>query len=320
MDRLSNNKKRNQTYQLFLQSCKKGDCTTNDIVQLGYRLMRKANLHPHFFQNNSLLATAQHLAFFALSEPINKKLSIEEAIKVINLFERRIAERIPVEYITHEAEYLDHKFYVNHHVLVPRSLMNNRFSDFLNETSWENYRVLDLCTGSGCIGISLALLNPNISVDLVDIDLKALDVANRNIHRHNLQARVNCIQSDLFENINNKYDLIISNPPYVSTAHYNATPLEFKNEPKIALECGRDGLTIIHKILAQAKNHLNSNGSIIMEVGYPAAKLLKKKYRHISFEWFTYKKPFQNKSKISQWIDNLLAMEGVFRCDAKSLS
>lgn len=160
--------------------------------------------------------------------------------------------------------------------MVPRSIMNTRFNDFLNAIHWENYKILDLCTGSGCIGITLALLNPKINVDLADISPEALKVAQINIDRYNLNNRVKCIHSDCFANINNKYDLIITNPPYVTTKEYNKIPVEFKNEPKIALESGRSGLNVIDKILTQAKDYLNPNGTLIAEVGFTAAKRLKK--------------------------------------------
>ncbi|MBV8803278.1 MAG: HemK family protein methyltransferase, partial [Gammaproteobacteria bacterium] len=169
--------------------------------------MRKAKLHPHFFGNNSLLETAQYLTFYSLQLPfeynnkvyLNLKITAQKAEKIIILFEKRISERIPVEYLTHEAYYLGNTFFVNENVLIPRSIMNTRFKDFLAGISWENHHVLDLCTGSGCIGISLALLHPFIKVDLVDISPKALEVASINIQKYSLQDRVRCIQSDLFE-------------------------------------------------------------------------------------------------------------------------
>lgn len=312
---LSKNKKRNNTYLSFLKSFCVTKVQVKDIVRMGHRLMRKAKLHPHFFGNNSLVETAQYLAFYALQLPheynnadyLNLKITTQEAEKMIILFERRIAERIPVEYLTHEAYYLGNTFFVNGNVLVPRSIMNTRFKDFLADISWENNHVLDLCAGSGCIGISLALLNPNIKVDLVDISPKALEVASINIQKYSLQDRVQCIQSDLFANIKNKYDLIITNPPYVSTSEYQKSQKEFKNEPQLALESGWDGLDIIHRILAHAKNYLNSEGKIIAEVGFTSAKRLKRRYRQNSFKWLKYRKP---NGKIA-----MLSMDGIFICE-----
>jgi ribosomal protein L3 glutamine methyltransferase len=291
---LSLNAKRNKIYGQFLEACRHGKMTVRDIIDLGHKLMRKQKLHHHFFGDFSLLANSKALTQYALAGDTsgdNAKLTVQQAEKIFALFERRIAEKIPVEYITHEAEYAGHKFYVNHHVLVPRSLMNTRFQDFLNQVPWENHRILDMCTGSGCIGITLALLHPQIHVDLADISPEALDVARINIEKHALSDRVTCVQSNLFENIRGKYDLIITNPPYVSVDEYNASPDEFKNEPKIALESGPDGLDAIKTILAQAKQYLNPNGLLIAEVGIPAAKRLKRQYRRMRFQWFNYRTP-----------------------------
>lgn len=296
---LSNHIIRNKIYQLFLAACHENKKNISDVIRLGERLMWWSGVHPHFFGNNALRYTAEFLTFYALQLPIESnsrafskiKLSYINAKNIIQLFERRIADRIPVEYLTNEARYLDYRFYVNEHVLIPRSLMNTRFRDFLNETTWHNYRVLDLCTGSGCIGISLALLHPDITVDLADISSDALAVAAKNIAKHGLSNRVHCIQSNVFANIKDQYDLIISNPPYVSKAEYNRCPKEFKREPKLALESGRDGLDLIRQILKNAKDYLNPDGKLIVEVGMPAVKRIKKHYRHIPFKWYKYRTP-----------------------------
>ncbi len=317
---LSNQPKRQAAYQRFVYDSQMQNLTVREFAKRAEKLMRKSKLHHHFFGDFSLYQTSLHLCLFALSLPyeynnlviLNKILKPEEVLQIIPLIERRIAERIPVEYITHEAKYLDHQFYVNEHVLVPRSIMNTRFKDFLNMCAWQNYRVLDLCTGSGCIGISLALLNPNVTVDLVDISPEALEVANINIKKHILENRVTAIHSNLFENLNNhKYDLIITNPPYVSAKDYQKTPTEFKNEPKIALESGKDGLDIVHQIFAQAKHYLNPEGLLIAEVGYASAKLIKKQYKKIPLIWFSYRRPNGKES----W----LGMDGTFLCKAKDL-
>lgn len=313
--------RREKHYQAMLTLCEQQTVTLNDIVCFGDKLMRRAHLHPHFFGQNSLRDTALALAYFALQLPapgdkpdpqyLSKKINPTEAQKIFTLFEQRIAKRLPVAYITHETWYWGHQFHVNEHVLVPRSIMNTRFADFLNFMQWENKQVLDLCTGSGCIGITLALMDESLQVDLVDISEKALEVAQINVNRYALQSRVHCIQSNLFEQVHKKYDLIITNPPYVSIAEYNASPEEFKNEPKIALESGKDGLTLIHQILEQAKNYLTPNGKLIAEVGFTAAKRLKKKYPSIPFTWFKYRRPNGKES----W----LGMHGIFLCQAKDL-
>lgn len=308
--------KRQLAYQALMQRSLIGKLSLAYLAQSGAKLMQKAKLHAHFFGDGSLYQTSLHLAFFGLSLPydyqdLEKILLPEQTLKILYIFERRIAKRIPVEYITHQATYLSHDFYINQHVLVPRSIMSTRFQDFLTLCTWQNYRVLDLCTGSGCIGISLALLHPNLIIDLVDISAEALAVANINIQKHGLTHRVKTIQSNLFQNVASKYDLIITNPPYVSTKDYQNTPLEFKNEPTIALEAGKDGLKLIHPILSQAKPYLNPEGLLIAEVGYASAKLIKKHYKNIPLTWFKYRRPNGKES----W----LGMDGTFLCQAKDL-
>jgi ribosomal protein L3 glutamine methyltransferase len=321
---LSINSYRQKKYSSLIASLRHDTVTLENVIDLGYKLMRKARLNHHFF-GNSLWKTARYLAFYALQLPheyenasyMQKSLSEKDIRQVIQLFEKRITERMPVAYITNEAWYLDRKFYVNENVLVPRSVMSYRFRDFLNVVKWTDHQVLDLCTGSGCIGISLAMMNSAISVDLVDVSEKALNVAAININKYSLSSRVKCLQSDLFSNVSNQYDLIISNPPYVSKSEYKASAAEFKNEPRIALESGKDGLDIVNRILQHAKNHLNPEGILIMEVGYAASKRIKKKYRHIPFKWFTYKKP--NASRFDQWFDKLFGLDCVLMCDRRAL-
>lgn len=318
---LSKNKKRNKKYLSLLN---RDVVTVKEIMVLGYTLMRKAKLHHHFF-GNSLLKTTQYLTFFALGlnheydnqAYLNLRLSEKQIKSIIHVFEKRIQDRIPVEYITQEAWYLDRSFYINENVLVPRSVMNTRFADFLHNIKWTNFKVLDLCTGSGCIGISLALMHPEIQVDLVDVSEKALEVAQANINRYKLNQRVKCIQSDLFKNVFQHYDLIISNPPYVSTSEYRRSALEFKNEPKIALESGKDGLDIVRRILSEAKAYLNPEAKLIMEVGYAASERIKKKYRKIPFIWFTYKKP--NATWFDKWFDKWFGLDCVLMCKRKEL-
>jgi len=324
---LSHNLTRNEKYLSLLNNMDHKDVTVGEIAELGHQFMRKEKLHHHFFGGHSLFKNALHLALFSLKLPfeydnetlLKKPINKNESLEIIKLFERRISERVPVEYLTEEALYLGKPFYVNKHVLVPRSLMNTRFRDFLNGIHWENNRVLDLCTGSGCIGITLALMNPKIKVDLADISLEALEVSKKNIQRYFLHDRVNCIQSDLFENIKEKYDLIITNPPYVTEKEYRACPDEFKNEPKIALTAGEQGLDIINKIIERARNHLNPNGTLIAEVGYTVAKRLKKKYRKVPFQWLNYRKSLQRESVLDTLIRWSGYLDSVFLCKAEGL-
>lgn len=292
----------------FPKIFQKDPLTVGDMIKWGAKWMRRQKCHHHFFGDYSWLATARALSDYALNytKQDHELLTLNERQAVLALFEKRIIERLPVEYITHQAEYCGHLFYVNDKVLVPRSIMSGHFKEFLEAIPWENYRVLDLCTGSGCIGITLALLNPKIQVDLSDISSGALEVAQKNIEKHKLSNRLRCIQSDGFENIQDKYDLVITNPPYVSMNEYNKSPAEFKNEPKIALESGQDGLDMVNVILRQAPDYLNNRGVLIAEVGPTAAKRIKKKYPKIPFKWFKYKK-------------SIFLTPGVFLCTKQDL-
>ena len=323
----SQHKIRNQQYVFFLEAFNKKDVTVEDIAQFGKKMMQKEKCHHHFFRGHSLYMNALYLTFFSLSLPyeyknliyLKRKITQPQGAAILALFERRIVERVPVEYITQETYYLGRKFYVNEHVLVPRSLMNTQFDDFLNRVHWQNYRVLDLCAGSGCVGITLALMNPTIKVDLVDISKEALKVAQINIDEYALADRVKIIQSDLFENVQDKYDFIISNPPYVPTREYDAQPLEVKNEPKIALEAGVDGLNIVNNIIMRSRSYLNPNGLLICEVGYTGAAILKKKYRKYPFKWFKCKSHVGKEPFIDTFIRWSGYLDSIFLCSAQGL-
>jgi ribosomal protein L3 glutamine methyltransferase len=213
------------------------------------------------------------------------KASVSDIVRFITLLEKRISQRLPLPYVTNEAWYLGSPFYVNEDTLVPRSAMSHKFKEFLQDVKWSNHRVLDLCTGSGCIGISLALLEESISVDLVDVSSDALMVATINIESHELTDRVRTIQSDLFTNIEGKYDFIITNPPYLPTAEYNSQTEEYKREPKIALEAGEKGLVIVKQILNHAWKYMNPDGVLIAEIGSTSQEFCIQDYPKMPFEW-----------------------------------
>ncbi len=334
MNCLSQNRNRNLAYLSFLDLCRKGQGPLQTLADLGAFLMRREKVFHHFFADHSLRTTALHLALFSLKLPyeyknpsyLNRSLNETEAKEIIALFERRIVERIPLAYLTQETSYLGRNFYVNENVLVPRSLMNTRFEEFLKKVSWENNRVLDLCTGSGCIGISLALQDPKLRVDLADISPKALDVASVNVKRYQLEQRVTCLQSDLFTGLQRKYDLIITNPPYVSDYEYQRQPDEIKNEPALALKGGKDGLDLVNRILVEAKDYLNPKGILIAELGYGVTQRLKLRYPKVPCEYLCYKKPAEKAAfwaKIVRGFDLLFEwsgyMDSIMLCEKKHL-
>ena len=185
------------------------------------------------------------------------------------LLQRRIHERIPVAYLLHEAWFAGLAFFVDERVLVPRSpiaeLIENRFDPLLNA---EPATILDLCCGSGCIGIACALAFPDSRVVLADISPEALEVASINIEKYDLQDRVTTVQSDLFAGVSGTFDLIVSNPPYVPADEYRELPDEYWQEPQLGLVSSGEGLDIPRQILAQSADFLTREGHLILETGY----------------------------------------------------
>jgi len=198
------------------------------------------------------------------------KLVQAERTRILELIERRIAERVPVAYLVGETWFAGMQFKSDRRALVPRSpiaeLIESGFAPWLDGRPVET--ALDLCTGSGCIGIAMAAYNPDWRVDLADIDADALALAGENIGRHQLGDRVLAIRSDLFGGLQGRrYDLIVSNPPYVTNAEYAALPAEYAHEPKRGLAAGEDGLDLCLRILDDAAGHLTEHGLLIVEVG-----------------------------------------------------
>lgn len=203
--------------------------------------------------------------------------------------EQRLRDRKPVAYIVGKAWFCGHAFDVDERVLIPRSpiaeLIENRFQPML-ECPPET--VLDLCCGSGCLGISCALEFADARVEVSDVSADCLEVATRNIRRHDLLSRVQCTKSDLFASlVDKKYDLIVSNPPYVSLADVETLPAEYQHEPKLALLSGEGGLAIPLEILRRAGSYLNPGGLLVLEVGL-GAEALCQRVPEIPFLWMEF--------------------------------
>lgn len=218
------------------------------------------------------------------------RLTYPERTAVAELLERRVRERKPAAYLTNRAWFAGLEFYVNEDVLVPRSplaeLVEAGFDPWLEPEAVR--RVLDLCSGSGCIGISCAVYLPEAEVDLVDVSRKALEVASRNLTHHRLEDRVRVLESDLFAAIGeNGYDVIISNPPYVGAAELAALPEEFRKEPRLGLAGGESGLDLILRILCEAPSYLNDGGVLVVEVGNTAGEL-ERRFPDLPFLWLEF--------------------------------
>lgn len=223
---------------------------------------------------------AFYLVFDSLNLPMHSdpsfyfdaKLTKFEQALLLDRIETRVKTRKPTAYITGNAYLQGLKFKVNEQVLVPRSfiaeILGNYADPILPETPDDVETVLDLCTGSGCLAILAAHIYSNATIDAVDISKQAIEVANQNVTLHNLKDRVNVLQGDLFAPIQGKkYDLIITNPPYVTKTSMANLPPEYRHEPSLALEAGDDGMDIVKRIMQQAKQHLSQNGLLICELG-----------------------------------------------------
>lgn len=223
-----------------------------------------------------LVCGALHLPFDLDERLLDARLTDDERRHLQALVARRIEERIPTAYLVGEAWFAGLPFYVDENVLVPRSpiaeLIERGFQPWLGER--EPARILDLCTGSGCIGIACAFAFADATVCLSDVSAAALAVARRNIDRHGLAARVEAVQSDVFAGLGDRrFDLIVANPPYVDAGDLASMPAEYHAEPALGLGSGVDGLDITRRILADAPAYLSERGLLVVEVGNSAGAL-----------------------------------------------
>jgi ribosomal protein L3 glutamine methyltransferase len=249
--------------------------TVRDCIEYGAQQFDSADLFFGHGTDNAqdeafwLVFYALSLSFDADESTFDQSVSADQWADIECLFSRRVTERVPAAYLTGEGWFCGYPFTVNDQVLVPRSpiaeLIQQQFQPWFDD---KPLQILDLCTGCGCIGIASALTIPEVSVDLTDISTSALAVAQQNIQRHDLSGRVEAIQSDLFSALTGKkYDLIVTNPPYVDANDLSTMPAEYQAEPAIALGSGDDGLDITRRLLREAADYLSPNGIMVVEVG-----------------------------------------------------
>ena len=235
-----------------------------------------------------LILHTLHLPLETLTPFLDARLAPDEKNALLALLKQRVEKRMPAAYLTHEAWLGDFRFYVDERVIVPRSFIAELLRDQL--APWvedaENIgTVLDMCSGSGCLAILAAHAFPNAAVDAVDISPAALEVAQRNVTDYGLGGRVHLIHSDLYTQLKNKkYDIIVSNPPYVDAPSMTALPQEYRHEPPLALGSGMDGLDATREILKHAAAHLNPGGILIVEIGHNR-DALEAAYPDLPFTW-----------------------------------
>ncbi len=265
-----------------------------DLLRYAVTQFNKTNLHFGHGSSNAY-DEAAYLILKTLSLPLDQlepfldaRLLKSECDQILHVIERRIKDRIPAAYLTQEAWLGEYRFYVDERVIVPRSFIAELLQTQLTPWVVEPDRItniLDMCTGSGCLAILSALYFEYAQIDAVDISKPALEVAHINIDHYGLEKRINLIASDLFSSLKNKrYDLIISNPPYVNAESMSQLPREYQHEPQNALSSGIDGLDATRTILESAAEHLTEDGLLVVEIGHNR-EALEHAYPSTPFKW-----------------------------------
>ncbi len=270
----------------------KAPATLGALVQLGERCFIAAKLAYGHGTTNAR-DEASYLALHALKLPLNqlpvrRPVTVEESARVLQLFEQRVRQRVPAAYLTHEAWLGPHRFYTDERVIVPRSYIAELLLDDASPCWPATNRVrraLDLCTGSGCLAILAARRFKQARLDAADISTDALDVARINVRHYRLTKRIQPIASDYFQGLGRRrYDLIISNPPYVRASIMRKLSREYRQEPALTLAGGGDGLDAVRIILAQAAAHLTADGLLMVECGH-ARDLVERTWPRLPFFW-----------------------------------
>ena len=259
--------------------------TTSELLRDIARRFSRAKLH-YGHGAHSAREEAAWLISSVLGYLLEEEVTPQAERKIELLVRRRIGERIPLAYLLKEAWLGEHSFYVDQRAIVPRSFIAELLRERLNPwLAREPKRALDLCTGSACLAVLLALTFPKTRVDATDLSASALQVAKVNIKKYQLGKRVQVVRSDLFNSLGkSKYDLIVSNPPYVTARSMRKLPKEYRHEPALALAAGKDGLDLVRKIISQAEAHLTPGGLLVCEIG-GNRKALELAFPKLEFTW-----------------------------------
>lgn len=271
--------------------------TARDLIAWGTRQFTAAGLafeHGTDNASDEAAALVLHVLGIGYDQPdavLDEAVTAADRAQVMALLQQRIATRKPAAYLLNEAWFAGLPFYVDERVLVPRSpiaeLVEDGFVPWVDPARIR--RVLDLCTGSGCIGIACTCAFPDARVDATDVSGDALAVARENVTRHGLGERVRLLESNVFDRLTGRvYDIIVSNPPYVSAAEMAQLPQEFLHEPAQGLLAGSDGLDIVVRILKDAGRHLAADGILVVEVGYSQDRLVER-FPEVPFLWLEFK-------------------------------
>lgn len=271
--------------------------TLRDFLRWAETAMRRGDVFlghgtDDFWDEALLLALhVLHLPWDSDPRILDARLLPAEREQIVALVSRRVNERVPTAYVTGRAWFCGLEFRVDERVLIPRSpiaeLIEHRFQPFVEPE--RVHRILDLCTGSGCIAIACAHAFPDALVDASDISEQALEVCAENIHLHGLEGRVEYLQADGLSGLSENYDLIVCNPPYVDAEDMASLPREYRFEPEMALASGSDGLDFTRRLLAEAPGHLTEAGVLVVEVGNSAAAV-QRTWPEVPFIWLEFER------------------------------
>lgn len=272
--------------------------TIRDYIRFAMTSFTEAGLYYGHGTDNAwdesvaLVLHSLHLPHHIDISMLDANLIKEEQVKVLKFIEERVEKRIPVAYLTHVAWFAGLPFYVDERVLIPRSpiaeLIENQFQPWILPE--KVHTILDLCTGSACIAVACANAFPDAQVYASDISEEALAVAKTNVLRHAVEDQVHLYASDLFANIpQKKFDVIVSNPPYVNDEEMSLLPPEYLHEPMLGLQAGQEGLDIVLRILQHAGKYLRPEGILVVEVGNSEAALIER-FPQVAFNWLTFQR------------------------------
>lgn len=270
--------------------------TINDFLRFAYSWANQSDLFFGHGTDNAwddmrqLILGSLALPYDCPAELLESRLLTKEKKQLYRQMHQRIVQRIPVPYLTHEAYFFGLPFYIDERVLIPRSplaeLIETQFAPWIDPLKVE--RVLDMCTGSACIAIACCYAFPDAEVDAVDISADALAVARINQEKHEVEEQLQLIRSDCFNDlVDVRYDIIVSNPPYVGSEEMKTLPEEYRHEPTLALEAPNNGLAIVDNILRHAYNYLTEEGILVVEVGN-SDELVMETYPDMPFTWLEF--------------------------------
>lgn len=270
--------------------------TINDMLDYGKKVLEESGNEYAKYERKALLEYVLDVNYMYMLLNGDEDISEDKVLEYKRLICKRI-EHYPLQYLLGYTHFMDYSFYVDENVLIPRSDTEilvesvNELFDNNNDILKDKYKVLDLCCGSGCIGISLKLYHPQIELTLSDVSDKALNVSKRNLIKYQLSANINL--GDLWEGINEKYDLIVCNPPYIKSDIIETLMPEVRDyEPRIALDGGRDGVAFYKRIADKAAKYLNENGYVFFEIGYDQGEEVSNMIKNTGFKDVLVKKDY----------------------------